>query len=286
MKILLLITTCSLNKERIVNQIKNLKKHEQTLKQLNIIPKFVTSDTDLFAEQYEVIKLNNFEEKYTNLAKKTINLLKYIVANEEFDYAIKMDDDTLFNPDCLDFSYFNSDYTGNFFETFAKNEIIVNLPAYGINNESIRLYPFDYLNNPFIFAGGNFYILSKKATQIAISDTSTIDKFYSEYVHVSEDQLLGYLLRNSDITRQDIGYRTTEIQIKRLQLTKNLVSLHPVPTSLYASLLTKPPAEQLKMLLNSTILDYGRKKLTEKIKNTVKETIYELLNQKRTSGMG
>jgi hypothetical protein len=286
MKILLLITTCNLNKQRILNQIKNLEKHKQLLDSLNIHPKFLTADADLVIENYPVIRLTNFKDEYTNLAKKTIYGIEYVMLNEEFDYLIKMDDDTLFNVDCLTLDYFNSDYTGKFFETFAKNEITINLPAYGIRDEPIRLYPHDYLNTAFSFAAGNFYILSKKAAQIIVSNKLVLDKFYAECVHVSEDQLVGYLLRDPCISKQDIGYKTIETEVKRIQLTNNLVTLHPVPTSLYCSLLSKSPNDQLQALMNSNILYFGREKITEQIKTTIKKTVFELLNLKRMFGMG
>lgn len=286
MKILLLITTCNLNKERILNQIKNLKKHEESLLKLNIHPKFVTADSDLIVDNFDVIKLSGFNEEYTNLAKKTVYGIEYAVLNENFDYLIKMDDDTLFNVDCLTLDCFKSDYTGGFFETFARNEIIINLPAYGIREEPIRLYPHDYLNTSFSFAAGNFYILSKKAAEIIATSKSILDKFYAEYIHVSEDQLVGYLLRDSNISKKNITYKTHETEAKRVQLTENLISLHPIPTALYSSLLSKTPNEQLNTLMASNILDFGRKKVTEQIKTTIKKTVFELLNLKRMSGMG
>jgi hypothetical protein len=285
MKILLLITVCNLNSIRIQNQIQNIKKHKNLLEKYNIHPIFCTLDENLNIDKsYDVVCLSGFEEKYTNLARKIVHSFEFLYKNYKFDFIIKIDDDTIFNVDRLDLNVFNYDYIGKFFDNFTKNEIIINLPNYNIN-ETIRLYPNAYSNTPFKYAGGNFYILSKKSIETIIANKDLLEDFYKENVRVSEDQFVGYCLRSENINKLDCNYQTKNTVQKVLQVTSNLTSLHPINNILFTKILHETPEKQLEILEKSSSLIY-RKMLLKNLTDDIKSVVFDFVNSKKNSGMG
>ena len=273
-----------MNFSRIQNQLLCLRKHKELLDQYNIQPVFATADAELTVEEFDTIHITQFKEEYTNLARKIVYSLDHLYNKYTFDYVIKIDDDTLFNIDRFDLSILTHDYIGRFYDEFTKNEIIINLPAYNLH-ETVRLYPSAYSCDPFEFASGDFYILSKKAVQEVISNTEILEIFYSENVRVSEDQFVGYCLRAEHITKFDFKYETDITMQYVLQITSNITSIHPVCNSMFASLLNKAPEEQLQDLIDSSSL-IRRKFLIEALKTNIKNVIFNFVNLKKSSGMG
>ena len=273
-----------MNKLRISNQIENLNKHKNLLVQYNIQPVFVTGDEDIQTGEYECIRLDNFQEKYTNLARKTVYSLEHLCQNYKFDYLIKMDDDVVFNVDQLDLEVFKYDYVGKFFNSFTKNEITIDLPSYNIR-EVIELYPSAFSDSPFKFAAGNFYVLSRKAAKIVADNKNLLEDFYKETVRISEDQFVGYCLQKQNITKHDYGYETPATRDLILQITRNLTTFHPVSDNLFMKLIRIAPQEQLKMIMQFSSLTY-RRCLLEKLKSDIKNVIFDFANSKKLSGMG
>lgn len=284
MNILLMITVCKMNSERIVNQIENIKRNQKFFEEFNIQPLFVTGDVDLNIKGYQTLYLNNFEEKYTNLARKIVYALTEISKKFNYDYIIKMDDDTMFNASELDADVFNYDYVGRFFEKFTQNELVIKLPSYNVE-ETIKIYPAAFRDIPFEYAAGNFYILSKKAVDIVISNVHLLENFYKENVRISEDQFVGFCLHETNVTKWNYKYETEETEKFVLQLTKHLTSLHPITNTLFMELLTYPPKQQLEKLLKNNSL-MRRKVLLQGLKDNLKQVIFDFVNSKKLSGMG
>lgn len=284
MKVLLLITTCLLNRARIFNQIKNLERNKQELARNNIHPVFVTSDKDLIIDGYETLRLSNFEEKYTNLARKIVYSYEALCRSWEFDHIIKIDDDTFLNLERLDDLVFKYDYVGKFFSQFTQNEIVIKLPSYNIE-ETVPIYPKAFLTNPFSFAAGSCYFLSRKAVETVALNVPLLEEFYKENVRISEDQFVGYCLQSEEITKYNYEYETLETRDFVLQLTENLTSLHPVSNAIFKELIGLNPEEQLQTLLKSSSL-VRRKVLLETLKNNLKSVIFDFVNSKKLSGMG
>lgn len=285
-KTLLAIIVCSLNEERIIHQIKNLEKHENVLQQKNIEPIFVFGKGNNIscAKKYRCVELD-VEEKYTNLAKKIFAFLEYSLEYEQFNNIIKIDDDTLFNIDLFKDLYLEYDYVGGFEETYSKNTITIDLPAYRWKKQ-ILLYPSFYSTVEFGFARGDFYILSKKAVEEIVSQKTLLDKAYEENVRVGEDQFVGYCLRYSNFTRKDIKDSSYDYNIKALQITENNLSLHPIHNNLFLTLLSKTPLEQANILSNSVLTNVSRETAGERLKANIHKTIAEFLNSKKSIGMG
>lgn len=273
-----------MNCVRISNQIKNMEKHASLLTEYNIHPVFVTADKELDMKGYDVIQIETIEEKYTNLAQKVMNCFEQLHQNYSFDYLIKMDDDTLFNVDRLDYNIFTHDYIGLFFNHFTDNKFEIHLPNYNVY-ETIKLYPSIYTDSNFKFAAGNFYAISNKAVKRVLEHKLVLNDCYEENVRVNEDQFVGYCLRKDDITKHDYRYETEETRDHILQITSNLTSIHPINNMSFQSMLALSPEEQLKMLIQSTSLVY-RKVLLEQLKQNLKNVIFDFVNSKKLSGMG
>lgn len=284
MKILLLITVCEQNKERVNNQIINLNKHRDSLSRFNITPIFVHGNQDLSIDiPYETLKVD-VEEKYSNLHKKIIESL-CIIQNRDFDFLIKIDDDTLFNIDLLDTSFLkDNDYIGRFEPSFTENYIKIHIPMYNFY-DNIPLYP-SIFQDKFKFATGDFYILSKKAINYIITQKSIFYTF-SDEDYICEDQLIGFILNNLPVKTHDINYSSEETKDNALQITKKLMSLHPINSVLFNKIINLSPSNQLEELFKFKMMNLSyRKVLINKIGNDIKKLLLDFANSKKTMGLG
>jgi len=139
-KILLAITVCEQNKERIANQIAMLNKYSSYLQEFNIEPIFVYVNPKITVstEPYKSWKVD-MQESCTNLYLKIFALFEKACL-EPFDYLIKIDDDTIFNINLFGKLSLDADYIGRIQELYTENFIHVDLPMYNIK-KSIQLYP-------------------------------------------------------------------------------------------------------------------------------------------------
>lgn len=279
MKIVLMITVCDQNKDRIANQLAALEKINS-----NILPVFVYGNqTPQIEIPYTKVQLN-VEERYTNLYKKIIEGLDYINKNFVYDYIIKIDDDTLVNYNLLKDINWSADYIGREHNNFSKNVIDLNLPMYNIR-KTINLYPSQF-QDEFSFMTGDFYALSPKSVNIILENKHLLEEF-KESSYICEDQLIGFILKDKNITRKNISFMSPEIEENVLQITENLISLHPVNTLIFPSLLPLQPEEQLaKLLLAKRTNFWYRKSLLKKLEEDISGLLLEFANSKKSMGLG
>lgn len=283
MRIALMITVCEQNLDRIHNQIKNLQKHKQFLKDFNIDPYFVLGKTKFaFESSYKTLYVD-VEEKYTNLYLKILEGFKKLYA-EGYDYVIKIDDDTIFNIDQFSLDILSADYIGRFHSEYSENSIDIKLPMFNIETQ-IKFFP-SIFQEQFKFATGDFYILSRRAILVLLQKIDSFkEKLKEEYV--CEDQLVGFLLKPSVCTQKDIKLETNDAYFNVLQITKNCLSLHPIHTSLFDLLLNTPATKQLDTLLESGKISYFyRKSLIKKLESNLKQVLFDFVNSKKSMGLG
>ena len=281
MKIIVMITICEKNKDRIANQITALQKNTSK----DIVPVFVYGADDITTNiPHNNIQLKEVEERYTNLYKKIILGLEYINSHFDYDYILKIDDDTLVNYNLLKEVQWNQDYVGRSHNNFSKNVIDIDLPMFNIK-KNINLYPPQF-NEPFSFMTGDFYALSKKAVNYVLEKKEYLKEF-KENSYVCEDQLIGYILKDKDITTLDINFMSKEIEENVLQVTQNLISLHPVNFHLFDHLLSLPPTDQLNKLLEAKRINlWYRKSLLKKLEEDLSNLLLEFANSKKAMGLG
>jgi hypothetical protein len=151
---------------------------------------------------------------------------------------------------------------------------------------SIDLYPSKIFNKEFSFATGDFYVLSKKAVNHVLEKEKLLTSFV-ESDYICEDQMFGYFLDDSNIIRKNISLMNEEIEKNILQITSNLISLHPVNSVLFQSLIGLEPNQQLSKVLEAkrTNLWY-RKTLIQSLENELKEVLLRFANSSKKMGMG
>jgi len=98
---ILLISVCNKYLKRIKNIVQMLDTQKSLLIHKNIVPIFLYGNTIIETEiPYDTIKVD-VEEKYTNLYKKLYLGYKHIYEHYNFEYIIKIDDDTFLNIDLI-----------------------------------------------------------------------------------------------------------------------------------------------------------------------------------------
>lgn len=260
MKTILLITASSKHYDRAQNQIKNLNLFNNILEQKNIVPYFLI-DTDFdkkLIQGFQYIEYNK-EDIYTNLYKKLMFGYKHIFNNVEFDFLIKIDDDTYIDFNSINVDVFKDyDYTGYF---------IVNEPSSGSitinflsNIESINLYP-PFCRDLKRYAAGSCYILSKYAVKILINYLfpHNIESFY-----INEDQLYGYILQIHNVTVKDISIKTDFTKTNNIFLTD--FSMHPVNSIIFKKLIGTSLSQIENTVNRLSIFNTG-------IRNTINSSI-------------
>lgn len=287
MKILLLITVCAANIERIKFQISNLNKYKDIIEQKNIIPVFVFGNTkdDIYIPytKWHV----DVEERYTNLYKKILKGFQKSLENE-YDFLVKIDDDTIVNWDRFELNLIEGfDYIGRLQHFYTQNKITLDIPMYNLDT-TINLYPKEFSTN-FSFATGDFYILSRKLVEHIVSYQDYVLSNFQEEEYVCEDQLIGFLtLKDRNFLVNDINYSDMQMQLRHnLQITQNLLSIHPVNCVLFSSLKDKLPEDQLNFIVNksSTNLYYRQNQISLLRKSLVK-TVLDFANSNKLMGMG
>jgi hypothetical protein len=275
-----MITVCEQNKDRIANQVLALKNNLNP----DVTPIFVYGNQNLSIDiPYTTVQLD-VEERYSNLYKKIFKGLEHVHNNFTYDYVIKIDDDTLVNYSLLDKIEWSADYIGREHSNFSKNVIDIDLPMYNIRS-TINLYPPAF-KEPFSFMTGDFYALSKACVNFILENKNLLKEF-KENSYVCEDQLIGYILKNSSFTRKNICFLNEEIENNVLQITEEVISLHPVSTHLFPSLLSLTPRNQLAKLIDAKRVNYWyRKSLLQKLEEDISSLLINFANSKKTMGLG
>lgn len=281
MKTILLITVCEAYKNRAVNQFNNLIKHKKHLKKHNIIPIFVTSNKALSFDvsPFHAVNFSQLEESYNNLYLKILESLKYIDSNIEYNYVIKIDDDTLFNIDKFNPNILTADYIGTPETNLAENYIC--LP---------RLNLFEKIDlgmhkGKCFYMCGDFYILSKKAIKHILSNIEKTEEIKEEII--CEDYLIGHLLSNASITTKSIKSTPINQWEQHLQITQNYMSIHPIMDRDFDKLINASFEEQIKRLdeISSKISHAYRTMLVEKLQKELIDVIKNFFNSQKSSGI-
>lgn len=208
-------------------------------------------------------------DNYENIPGKIISLYNFLIANFDFDYIYKCDDDTYVNIQALlELDLEDKDYVGN----FVKNEetTIDRTAHYGKCADKSLEVPY---RGEFITPwarGGRGYFLSKRAT-IELCKLAT----HQDISDLFEDKMVADILSRAD-------------NIKTLHLKKNeMPSLHPIQASemylihgLYKSkrkLLEETPTLRGKLLR----LEMTTKELKEK-SFLLKDSNDELIAKNKT----
>ena len=155
--------------------------------------------------------------------------------------------------------------------------------------KSIQLFP-TALSKTALFFTGDFYILSRAVIEFLIKNKlSVFEECTADNNYLPEDQLIGYALKDQweVFTKKDISLVTEETILNVLQITNSVISLHPVHTNLFKSLLELSPEEQLAKFTNQRGTNYWyRKSLLTSLETNLKKVLVEFLNSNKLMGMG
>lgn len=244
MKLLVLITTYNKNIGR-VNTIQSTWANKLLQ---NNIPYYFISGDDMCTDA-PFIHLKQCTESYEQLPLKTFHALNASL-NYDYDYLIKVDDDTLLNIDLLTHDILQFDYIGKF-----------NTPAYAPNlhyykcNDTFKV-PKKAAKHKY--AEGGMYILSRKAVEKVVSMpqqmfVNTPDSYQGE------DVLVGDILHHDAYTKLDIKDDALSKKLN-MDVTRGGISLHPVHSILMPKIYNLNMDEQIKKLLENPVLnDYNRR---------------------------
>ena len=286
MKVVLLITVCSQNITRIQNQISNLKKN-QPVNEIELIPIFVFGTSSLptpNTDPYIKLKMP-VEEKYTNLYFKLFHAYRYIHEKVDYDFIWKIDDDTLINPQFLDSNMLRGyDYIGRLTTSNTYMNMSIEADIYG-EKKKIYLIP-ECLNSGITFASGDSYFLSKRAVDTIVSKSVIID-LIKTFNRIPEDRLFGFMLSyNKSLVYKNISKTDKIIEVNKLQVTENYLSIHPINENIFSDLIYKTPQEQISEIIihRYTHLDKRQAYLTD-LENRLMKTFTDFLNEKKDLGL-
>jgi hypothetical protein len=283
-KILLTIVTCIQNEKRIFNQVSNLKSYKLP-ENLTVVFCFGSNYDDRYAEllkDYKTLKVDT-EEQYLFRALKTKKIFESIV-NFDYDYIIKIDDDTILNYDLINSLNLSFDYIGRFQNCDRESFIQIQLYKFNIFD---KIDAFTKVfTHPFKFATGDCYCLSKKAVNLI--NNYMLPKLNKEdFLFLNEDQLVGFILSETGITYNDIKF-TSDITFKHeLQITQQGFSIHPVAENVFVELIKKNFEEQLSILQQNILKNLSLRKIyTKKLKDNILKAIIDFINEDKKIGLG
>jgi hypothetical protein len=223
MKLITLIATHAANASRckMINETwgRDLKRH-------NIDYYFISGDKLGLDNTLKI----NFKESYEQLPLKTFLMLEQI-SNKDFNYIIKLDDDTFFNIDeFLKTDFINYDYIGKFNLADRKRDpYYKKIHFFNIKNKD---YHVEKMLPQFDYAQGGFYVLSRSAVNCILNhDMEFFINTPTSYK--GEDELLGEIL--DKLKKYDIKDKRIS-SLLHLDATKNGISFHPVHHTLVKSL--------------------------------------------------
>ncbi len=182
-------------------------------------------DDCLLDKESKTIKIK-CKDNFENLSTKTYYLLQLFNTYKDFidyDYIIKMDDDTELNLKCEqlltgDFFQKNLDYMGH---KLIKSPAIPHNYHFGKCEDNIlNLKPFE-LNSDLNWGCGYFYILSKKAVDIICGVLEDHEEIIQEFLY--EDMMVGKLMQENQIEFNEILRFVVQTDLPRPR--KNSLSL-------------------------------------------------------------
>ncbi len=204
------------------------------------IEKYTNMNYDVFVvygdkldNEYEIDYDNNFiklncNDSFDYLVNKT-NLLLNVFLKEfsNYDYLIKMDDDTELNLDydaLLNLNILNNDYMGH--------KLIKSVPQnhdyhFGkCDNLILNSKPYE-LEIELSWGAGYFYILSKNTIETICDDIKNYPDLINENLY--EDMLIGYIMLNNNIEFHEILTYEIITNLPRPRITSitNLLMINP-----------------------------------------------------------
>ena len=188
-KICLLVLVCDKYEER-------MKKIQEYLKVFNYDYLLIKADDNINNPILENNILTvNCEECYENLPKKMILAYKYLFENTDYDYFLKIDDDTQINEKILqkyiDNNFYHLDYLGG----IAGGGVELDWHFGKCKNKELNSKPYWNGYNGDWCGGGFGYILSKYAISLLLKE----DNFKYIYDEIYEDKAIGDILRKEKI---------------------------------------------------------------------------------------
>lgn len=189
----ILLLTCEKYKERFENTKKKL------LNNLNY-KYFVVYADDNIENTY--LLGNNLtvkcEECYENLPKKMLLAYEYLYNNSEFDYFIKIDDDTLINQNILENFIKNKFCTLDYLGGIAGGHVDKKWHFGKCKNKELNTKEYWNGYNGYWCGGGFGYILSRPAVSLLLKE----DNYKYIYDEIYEDKSIGDVLRKENVLPQ------------------------------------------------------------------------------------
>jgi len=251
----------SCNKNLNLKTIQFFEKNICALLDANNVHNFIFVGTsEISATNEKIVRLDVCDD-YFSLRYKVLRALEYSLAYD-YDYFIKIDDDTFFDFNNIDMLQFKDyDYIGNFLSYKNLLTIQSHHVAYLKSKEINNQLPQQYFNNEmgeFSYAAGGFYMLSR-GTVIKILDTLKL--LDAEPCIKQEDAFIGYLCSLCGVRSLDISDNLDFYDVSKYE-----IFCHPVNNFVNKKLLLSN--NKRETLKKYTILSkYYAPKL--KISNTV-----------------
>lgn len=243
MKLFVCIISCNKNLAKLNSLrntwIKDLKKHGIDYRF------FIGNKTE--TKHNDVVCLD-VDDSYEGLRVKSIESFKYCLQNFNFDYLLKVDDDTFVDIDELVKLKNISEYTG-WLSSLEKHKQHLKLYTNYMKCRSLRKdlnhEYFKKIKNNFYYAVGAFYFIRKDLLE------KIIEMSYSDLVFktiLQEDISIGYLANKLKIIPKDISSKFSWYQIS------NNTFFHPIHTLLFKDLHNIKNIENRKKLLKQKIM--------------------------------
>ncbi len=165
------------------------------------------------------------EDNFESLTQKTCLLLQTFVDEfKEYDYIMKLDDDSEINVSCDDLmksELFSADcnYFGAKKQIYEPSKLTTHFGKCSEESD-LNLIPYE-LQEPIIFGAGYFYVLSKLSCNVILNQIMKKPEILQEYLY--EDILVGKLLFNEKISFNEEFFRivTTGLSRPRTNVSKN-----------------------------------------------------------------
>jgi len=213
MKILLLIYTCK-KYSFLHNDYKN--KYTSLGYDFYLVYCDPNIDEDCIIDQENSSFILKCEDNFENLPKKTYLMLKTFLECESFndyDYIIKMDDDTEINfklSELVNSNLLDGDYIGA--KLLSSEPQDHNYHFGKCSNNELNSTPYK-LDIDLSWGAGYFYILSRKAIKIRCDDIEGYKQLLADNLY--EDMMIGYILFNNDIEFKELFNKSVITNLSR-----------------------------------------------------------------------
>ena len=223
MKVLLLIYTCkkySFLYNDYINKYKNLGFD------LYLVYGNPNLEEDCIIDQENNTYVLKCDDNFEGLPKKTYLMLKTFMECDSFsdyDYIIKMDDDTEFNftlNELLNSNLLEGDYIG---AKLISSEAQEHNYHFGkCSNIELNYTPYK-LGIDLSWGAGYFYILSRKAIKVICEDIEGYEQLLTDNLY--EDMMIGYILTNNNIEFKELFNKAVTTNLprpRRLSINTNI----------------------------------------------------------------